>query len=73
MQMGADDSLHLIGTSSRLAFCGDSGDIAYFGLGDDDIWQLHIDNASIDDMLRFGDYAWIKRSNGNMSLKWLGD
>jgi hypothetical protein len=23
-------------------------------------------------MIRFGDYAWIKRNNGNMSIKWLG-
>ena len=30
------------------------------------------ENAQITDMLRFGDFAWIARQNGNMTLKWIG-
>lgn len=60
-------------TNTRLAFQTDSGDIAYFGLNDEGIWQMHIATTFVDDMIRFGDYAWIKRDNGNMSIKWLGE
>lgn len=59
-------------TSTRMSFRTDAGDIAYFGLNDDGIWQMHIATTFVDDMIRFGDYAWIKRDNGNMSIKWLG-
>jgi len=59
-------------TSTRMSFRTDAGDIAYFGLNDDGIWQMHIATTFVDDMIRFGDYAWIKRNNGNMSIKWLG-
>ena len=59
-------------TSTRMSFRTDAGDIAYFGLNNDGIWQMHIATTFVDDMIRFGDYAWIKRDNGNMSIKWLG-
>lgn len=59
-------------TSTRMSFRTDAGDIAYFGLNSDGIWQMHIATTYVDDMIRFGDYAWIKRDNGNMSIKWLG-
>lgn len=59
-------------TNTRLAFQTDSGDIAYFGLNEDNIWQMYIATTYVGDMIRFGDYAWIKRENGNMTIKWLG-
>lgn len=59
-------------TATRMSFRTDAGDIAYFGLNEDGIWQMHISTTYVDDMIRFGDYAWIKRNNGNMSIKWLG-
>ena len=33
---------------------------------------LHITTAEITSRLRFGDFAFIPRSNGNVALKWLG-
>lgn len=53
----------------------DSGeDVAYLKLDDDeDIWKFFINVAQITNMLRFGDFAWIARDNGNMTLKWIGD
>lgn len=68
----SDSDIRSVLSNVKFAFKTDSGDIAYFGLNNDDIWEMHIDNAFVDDMLRFGDYAWIKRQNGNMSIKWLG-
>ena len=59
-------------TSTRMSFQTDSGDVAYFGLNEQNIWEMHIDTAYVDDMMRFGNYAWIRRDNGNMTLKWLG-
>lgn len=38
----------------------------------DDVWELFIEQARVTDMLRFGDFAWIARSNGNMTIKWMG-
>ena len=59
-------------TNSRFSFRTDYGDAAYFGLNNEDIWMMYIDNAAIEDTLSFGDFSWIKRANGNMSLKWVG-
>lgn len=66
------EAIRAVITNTRFAFQTDSGDIAYFGLNSEGIWQMHIATTFVDDMIRFGDYAWIKRDNGNMSIKWLG-
>lgn len=68
----SESDIRSVLTNVKFAFKTDAGDIAYFGLNNDGIWQMHIATAYMDDMLRFGDYAWIKRDNGNMSIKWLG-
>lgn len=60
-------------TNTKFAFVGNGTELAYMGQNPDtDAWETVIDNARISDMLFFGDFAWIKRSNGNMSLKWVG-
>lgn len=73
IQLGSTDGIYLQVTNSVLAFRTLSQQLAYFGLNENGIWEMHIANTYVDDMIRFGDYAWVKRSNGNMSLKWLGD
>lgn len=67
------EAIRAVITNTRFAFQTDSGDIAYFGLNSEGVWQMHIATTFVDDMIRFGDYAWIKRDNGNMSIKWLGE
>lgn len=59
-------------TNQKFAFATNAGDIAYFGY-DSGIWNMYIANAEITDMLKFGDFAWIRRSNGNLTLKWIGE
>lgn len=44
---------------------------AYFGKNDD-AWAFNIERGIVKNDLRFGHFQWIARSNGNMSLKWLG-
>ena len=73
IQLGATDGAYFEATSSRLAFRTSDQDIAWFGQNSDGIWEMHIQNTYAEDMVRFGNYAFIKRDNGNMSLKWLGD
>ena len=34
--------------------------------------QLHIARATVDTEMRFGSFAWFKRTNGNLALKWIG-
>lgn len=70
-RIGTTDKVHLLGTSTRLSFHTQAGDIAYFGLDDNDVWSMYIDNASVTDMIRFGNYAWVKRANGNMTIKYI--
>ena len=72
-RIGTTDKVHLLGTSTKLAFHTAAGDIAYFGKGDDDIWRMVIEEASVTNMIRFGNYAWVKRANGNMTMKYLED
>jgi len=72
IQLGSTDGIYLEITNSMLAFKTGSQRMAYFGLNENGIWEMHIANTYVDDMLRFGDYAWVKRSNGNMTIKWLG-
>lgn len=48
-----------------------AGDVAGYGLFDG-IWEMFIETARIQNMLRFGNFAWIARSNGNMTVKWMG-
>ena len=73
IQLGSTDGIYFEASETRLAFRTLTQEIAYFGLNSDGIWQMHIATTYVDDMIRFGDYAWIKRDNGNMSIKWLGE
>lgn len=59
-------------TNSRMAYRTDAGDVAWFGLNAQQIWELFIETASIHNRLSFGDFSWIARANGNMTLKWVG-
>lgn len=74
--LGATDSaVRNVLTNSMLAFrIADTGqNVAWMGYNSDvRKWELHIETASIESQLRFGDFAWIKRANGNMTLKWIG-
>lgn len=73
LTLGATDSVvRQVLTNARNSFRNNAGDIAYFGLSPDQVWALFIATAHITDMLRFGDFAWIARNNGNMTIKWMG-
>lgn len=73
LTLGATDSVvRQVLTNARNSFRNSAGDIAYFGLSPDQVWALFIATAHITDMLRFGDFAWIARNNGNMTIKWMG-
>lgn len=54
------------------AYTTDAGDIASYGRKDD-IWIMSIDNVEVKDMLRIGGFAFIRRDNGNLTLKWIGE
>ena len=64
--------LHNVISNSIMTFVSGSGeDMAHFGEVND-IWEMAIATARIGSQLRFNDFAWIRRENGNMTLKWLG-
>lgn len=68
-----DSDIMQVLSSTRNSFKTNAGDIAWFGQGDDGVWEMHIGTTYAEDMVRFGDYAWIKRHNGNMTIKWMGE
>lgn len=70
----SDSEISQVLTNERNAFRTDAGDMLWVGLNhDNDTWEVHSEILFAEDMVRFGNYAFIKRQNGNMSLKWLGD
>lgn len=61
-------------TNERNAFRTSAGDMLWVGRNsENDTWEVHSEILFAEDMVRFGNYAFIKRQNGNMSLKWLGE
>lgn len=74
LTLGASDSIiKNVLTNQRMSFRTNAGDVAWFGLNDNGIWELFIDTASVRNRLSFGNFSWIARQNGNMTLKWIGD
>ena len=60
-------------SNDSMRFMTDSGeDVAHIGLTEEQVWEMAIATARIESQLRFNDFAWIRRANGNMTLKWLG-
>lgn len=60
----SDSPLTLKIQSDRISFILDNTEIAYFSSG-----RLYVDNLEAITTLTVGSYAWIPRSNGNLSLK----
>ena len=53
--------------NEKLAFLQDDEEVAYISNN-----KLNITDAEIKNKLRLGSFAFIPRSNGNLSLKWIG-
>jgi hypothetical protein len=60
----SDSPLTLRIQSDRISFILDNVEIAYFSSG-----RLYVDNLEAITTLTVGNFAWIPRSNGNLSLK----
>lgn len=74
LTLGATDSvIKNVLTNQRMSYRTDAGDVAWFGLNSQNIWEMYIETASIQNRLSFGDFSWIARNNGNMTLKWVGE
>ena len=75
--LGYEDDIHSEITSSKFSF--KNGELEPLWLGyenegeaDQGNWEVYSETMHIENMLQFGDFAWIKRDNGNMTLKWIG-
>ncbi|MBO5630384.1 MAG: hypothetical protein J5965_15070 [Aeriscardovia sp.] len=71
--LGNESDIHFEATSNQIKFSTPNSDLCWFGLNSDGIWEMHIETTYVEKMVRYGDFAFIKRDNGNMSLKWLGE
>lgn len=60
-------------TNEELSFSENNVKVAWINGHTLFIDAAEIKNAKIEQDLRFGGYAFVNRSNGNLSLKWVGD
>lgn len=67
-----DNDIKNVMTSNRIEFRAPTGTITYWGVNSDGIGTMYIETAQVGNYLRFGNFAWIARDNGNMTLKYLG-
>lgn len=67
-----DTDIKNVMTYNTIEFRTSAGTVTYWGVDDNKIGTMYVETASIGNYLRFGDFAWIRRDNGNMSLKWIG-
>ena len=69
----ASDATKCTISSSEFALWAGANKVAQIAVdSEDNIGKMFINKAKILDSLAFGDFAWITRSNGNMTLKWIG-
>ena len=63
----SDSSVVQKSSNEKLAFVSDGVEVASFGKD-----QMSVKNATIEQKLTMGKFAWIPRSDGSVSLKWIG-
>lgn len=71
--LGDANEIHFEASNSAIKFCTPNQDLCWFGMNSDGIWEMHIETMFVERQVRYGDFAFIKRQNGNMSIKWLGE
>lgn len=63
----SDSSVVQKSSNEKLAFVADGVEVASFGKD-----QMSVKNATIEQKLTMGKFTWIPRSDGSVSLKWIG-
>ena len=67
-----NNSVWNVMSSDSLQFMTEEGPIASFGKeANSNMWSMNISTARIEDRLYFGNFVWVSRDNGNISLKWI--
>ena len=64
---GTNDQFSVRISNEMVGFMEESELVAYINNR-----QLYIKNANVTDGLTIGNWMWIPRANGNLSLKWVG-
>lgn len=63
-----EDDLQLVISNEKISFQLNGSEVAYFS---DD--ALYVTTVYVTRALRFGDFEFAQRSNGNMGLRWVGE
>lgn len=73
-RVGRLSGTHMVATGDKLSFVsGDGVEVAYIEVDTETNESMfHITRAVVMKDLRFGDWKWADRSNGNLALKWIG-
>jgi hypothetical protein len=75
VQLGAVNGTHMVANGSHLAFVsGDGVEVAYIDIDQHGDSVFYMTRSVVVKDMFFGDgmWKWYKRSNNNMSLKWMG-
>ena len=63
-----EDDLQLAITRTKIAFLMNGNEVAWFSNN-----SLYVTTVRVEEALRFGNFEFAERSNGNMGLRWVGE
>ena len=73
VQIGPDAKAHVSISGNRLSFMDEGFEVAYAAIDEESNESVfYMTKAIVTQDLRFADWQWRSRSNGNLSLKWVG-
>lgn len=73
MELGSAESvIYAVMTNKQLEFRLRTNDspVAYIAADEDGVGKLFATNSVVVNEMRFGDWSWYQRRNGNMSVRW---
>ena len=72
VQIGASSGTHVVIADNRLSFIANGQEVAYVAIDDNGESVFYMTKAIIVQDLRFGNWQWKSKDNGNLILKWMG-
>lgn len=73
VQVGMSSASHIVMQGDRMSFLDkDGAEVAYIAVDSSGESMFYITRAMVVKDLRFGNWKWYDRRNGNMALRWMG-
>ena len=72
VRIGAESGTHVVIAENRMSFIANGQEVAYVAIDDNGESVFYMTKAIIVQDLRFGNWQWKSKDNGNLVLKWMG-